>query len=75
MAQGKESYAHDAMLLAGKAMACTAISALENPELLDNAKKELAERLDGETYTSLIPKELTPPKNKQKGIKQKLFNW
>lgn len=74
VAQGKESYAHDAMLLAGKAMACTAISALENPELLDNAKKELAERLDGETYTSLIPKELTPPKNKQKGIKQKLFN-
>ena len=74
VAQGKESYAHDAMLLAGKAMACTAISALENPELLDNAKKELAERLDGETYTSLIPKDLTPPKNKQKDIKQKLFN-
>ncbi|SIS04613.1 hypothetical protein SAMN05878482_110109 [Peribacillus simplex] len=55
-------------------MACTAISALENPELLDHAKKELAERLDGETYTSLIPKDLTPPKNKQKDIKQKLFN-
>jgi aminobenzoyl-glutamate utilization protein B len=66
VAQGKESYAHDAMLLAGKAMACTAISAIENPELLEKAKKELVERLEGETYESLIPKELTPPKNKQK---------
>jgi aminobenzoyl-glutamate utilization protein B len=66
VAQGKESYAHDAMLLAGKAMACTAISAIENPELLEKAKKELVERLEGETYESLIPKELTPPKYKQK---------
>ncbi|MFP3918333.1 M20 family metallopeptidase [Lysinibacillus telephonicus] len=66
VAQGKESYAHDAMLLAGKAIACTAVSVLESPELLENAKKELAERLDGETYTSLIPKELTPPSYKQK---------
>lgn len=65
VAQGKESYAHDAMLLAGKAIACTAIAAIENPELLEKAKNELAERLEGETYESLIPKELTPPKYKQ----------
>ncbi|MBT2719865.1 amidohydrolase [Bacillus sp. ISL-46] len=66
VAQGKERYAHDAMLLAGKAIAFTAISALENPELLENAKKELATRLDGETYKSLIPEDLTPPKYRQK---------
>ncbi|MFJ5768745.1 M20 family metallopeptidase [Psychrobacillus sp. NPDC093180] len=66
VAQGKTEYAHDAMLLAGKAIACTAITALQKPELLENAKKELAERLDGETYTALIPKELTPVQYKQK---------
>ncbi|MBU8733542.1 amidohydrolase [Cytobacillus oceanisediminis] len=65
VAQGKESYAHNAMLLAGKAIACTAISTLENTELLENAKKELLERLEGEAYVPLIPKELKPPKSKQ----------
>ena len=62
VAQGKEEFAHDAMLLAGKAIACTAISALKNPELIENAKRELNETLDGETYESLIPSGLMPPK-------------
>ena len=62
VAQGKEEYAHDAMLLAGKAIACTAISAIENPDLIESAKRELTETLDGETYESLIPLELVPPK-------------
>lgn len=50
-------------MLAGKAIACTAISALENPTLIENAKAELVERLGGETYEALIPKDLVPPKS------------
>ncbi|MDR4947177.1 M20 family metallopeptidase [Neobacillus cucumis] len=65
VAQGKEEYAHDAMLLAGKAIACTAISVLENPELIENAKRELKETLDGKRYESLIPSDLVPPNSKQ----------
>ncbi|GLC88385.1 M20 family metallopeptidase [Lysinibacillus piscis] len=61
VAQGKTAYAHQATLLAGKAIACTAISALENPTLIEEAKAELQQRLDGETYEALIPKDLVPP--------------
>lgn len=61
VAQGKQSYAHKATLLAGKAMASTAISALLNPEIIEKAKIELKERLNGEVYEALIPKELEPP--------------
>jgi aminobenzoyl-glutamate utilization protein B len=60
--QGKQSYAHKAMLLAGKAMACTAIEVMQNNEIITKAKAELLERLDGETYECLIPAELKPPK-------------
>ncbi|WP_155591822.1 M20 family metallopeptidase [Lysinibacillus cavernae] len=63
VAQGKTAYAHEATLLAGKAIACTVISALENPTLIENAKAELMERLDGEIYEALIPKDLEPPKS------------
>lgn len=62
VAQGKTAYAHNAMLLAGKAIACTAISALENPELIEKAKAELKQRLDGEKYEALISNDLMPPK-------------
>ncbi|PJN90456.1 hypothetical protein [Bacillus sp. mrc49] len=61
VAQGKQSYAHKATLLAGKTMASTAISALLNPEIIEKAKMELKERLNGEVYEALIPKELEPP--------------
>lgn len=60
--QGKSTYAHKAMLLAGKTMACTAVEALLNPELIKQAKAELIERLDGESYECLVPKEVTPPR-------------
>ncbi|MEK5232770.1 M20 family metallopeptidase [Lysinibacillus sp. FSL K6-0232] len=62
VAQGKSAYAHEATLFAGKAIACTAISALENPALIEDAKVELAQRLDGEAYEALIPQDLVPPK-------------
>ncbi len=62
VAQGKSSYAHKAMLLAAKTMACTAVEVLLNPELVAEAKKELIERLDGETYQCLVPEDVNPPK-------------
>ncbi|WP_151736878.1 M20 family metallopeptidase [Paenibacillus tengchongensis] len=61
VAQGKSSYAHKGMLLAGKAMACTAIAALLDPSLVAAAKAELVQRLDGEAYVSLFPDEVQPP--------------
>ncbi|WP_209121126.1 M20 family metallopeptidase [Alkalihalobacillus sp. BA299] len=62
VAQGKTSYAHKAMLLAAKTMACTAIDMLKNPELVMKAKEELQERLAGDAYRCLVPKEVSPPK-------------
>ncbi|MFS0868487.1 M20 family metallopeptidase [Paenibacillus xylanilyticus] len=61
VAQGKSGYAHKGMLLAGKAMACTAIAALLDPVLIEMAKAELAERLEGESYVSPFPDEVMPP--------------
>lgn len=62
VAQGKSSYAHKGMLLAGKAMACTAIAALLDPALIEQAKAELAERLEGESYVCPFPDDVMPPK-------------
>ena len=50
------------MLQAGKGIACTAIEAMKNPEIIEKAKAEHRERLDGEVYFSLIPEKHMPPK-------------
>ncbi|MCQ2010508.1 M20 family metallopeptidase [Sporolactobacillus sp. STSJ-5] len=60
VAQGTQDFALNAALYAGEAMACTALKALEDPELLAEAKREFKERLDGETYECLIPPDVTP---------------
>ncbi|WP_054940533.1 M20 family metallopeptidase [Paenibacillus ihuae] len=62
VAQGKSTYAHKGMLLAGKTMALSALQALLSPELIAEAKAEHAERLDGEAYICPIPAEIYPPK-------------
>jgi aminobenzoyl-glutamate utilization protein B len=61
VAQGTRDFALNAALFAGEAMACTALKAVEDPELLAAATREFKERLDGETYECLIPPEMTPP--------------
>lgn len=61
VAQGKTEYAHDAMLLAGKAIAATAIEMIENQELISQAKQELEDRLEGESYECLVPSHIQPP--------------
>lgn len=60
VAQGKSSIAHKGMLYAAKIMALTALDFLQNPELANEARKELTETLDGETYPNPLPKDLKP---------------
>ena len=48
------------MLYAAKIMALTALDFLQNPELVTEARKELTETLDGETYPNPLPKDLKP---------------
>jgi aminobenzoyl-glutamate utilization protein B len=60
VAQGITSFAHKGMLHAGKVLASTAIDILSQPHLIDAAKAELKEALDGETYECPIPPEVPP---------------
>lgn len=62
VSQGAMPIAHKGMLQAGKVIASTAIEAMENPVIIEQARAEWQERLDGETYSSLIPDSVEPPK-------------
>ncbi|MCQ4160054.1 M20 family metallopeptidase [Roseomonas sp. GC11] len=66
-AQGKSPHAHKGMVHVAKAMAATAIAAIENPALIAAAKADLAKRLDGEPYVCPIPPEAQPPLEMSKG--------
>ena len=55
VSQGTMPIAHKGMLQAAKVIASTAVHVMENPTILERAKAELQERLDGKTYHSLIP--------------------
>ncbi|MFP3125895.1 M20 family metallopeptidase [Ectobacillus funiculus] len=65
VAQGKSSIAHKGMLLAGKVIAASAIEVMQNPELIQKAKDEHKEQLEGKVYKSLIPAETKPKPLKQ----------
>jgi len=60
VAQGKTSVAHKGMLSAGKVIAATVLEVIQNAEIIENAKKELAERLAGGTYECPIPTDVQP---------------
>ncbi|MDR3164430.1 MAG: amidohydrolase [Synergistaceae bacterium] len=60
VSQVKTSVGHKGMILAAKAMAGGAADALESPEMIKNAKAELANRLGGKTYRSAIPPDVMP---------------
>lgn len=62
VAQGKSSFAHKGMLLAAKAMAATAIEAILQPDIVEEAKQELQKRLGGEVYDCLVPSDVHPPR-------------
>ena len=59
--QGKLPAAHKGMIHAAKAMAATAIDAIESPELLAKAKAELKERVSGKPYVCPIPASIELP--------------
>ena len=58
VSQGATSVGHKGMLHAGKVLAAAAIEGMQNPQLIDQAKAELAERLNGERYVSPLPEDL-----------------
>ena len=60
VAQGKASAAHKGMLTVAKIMACTAVDLLESPEIIEKAKQDWLEELDGETYPNPLPKDAKP---------------
>jgi len=62
VSQGKSAQAHKGTILAGQVMACAAIDLYENPEIIEKAKAELNERLEGGKYICPIPKGLKPRK-------------
>lgn len=61
VSQGATAIAHKGMLQAGKVIACTAIEAMENQDIIEKARSEWKERLEGETYESLIPESVKQP--------------
>ncbi|MBQ5868914.1 MAG: amidohydrolase, partial [Lachnospiraceae bacterium] len=60
VAQGKSSIAHKGMIAAAKIMACTGVDLLTKPELLESAKKDWVENLEGETYPNPLPEDVKP---------------
>ena len=60
VAQGKATIAHKGMLTAAKVMACTGVELLTKPELLEQAKKDWVDALDGETDPNPLPKDVKP---------------
>ncbi|MFL0504482.1 M20 family metallopeptidase [Ureibacillus sp. 179-F W5.1 NHS] len=59
VSQGKTGLAHKGMIYASKVMALTGLELLQNPELIEQAKKELQEQVK-DTYINPIPKEIVP---------------
>ncbi|OXM84068.1 amidohydrolase [Paenibacillus rigui] len=61
---GATSIAHKGMLHAGKIMAATALEAILRPELVEQAKSELRDRLRGHAYACPIPSGVVPSARK-----------
>lgn len=53
---GKKTINHASKVLAG-----SALDIITSPKLIENAKKELGERLNGRVYKSLVPDSINPP--------------
>jgi aminobenzoyl-glutamate utilization protein B len=57
------SIGHKGMLYAGKVLALSALTFLQDAELLLEAKAEFAERIKMTPFVSLIPDGVKPPLN------------
>lgn len=60
VSQGATSLAHKGMLQAAKVLAGTAWEILQDPEIVRQAKDELAGQTDGQAYECPIPEGITP---------------
>jgi len=60
VSQGTTSLAHKGMLAAAKTLAASALSLMQNPGMVEEAKKEFSESLDGATYVCPIPENVEP---------------
>ncbi len=60
-AQGKSGMAHKGLVYAAKVMAATAVSVLENQELLGEARRVLDRHVANAPYRCPIPDEVSPP--------------
>ncbi|MDF2668924.1 MAG: abgB [Paenibacillus sp.] len=60
VAHGTTSIAHKGMLHAGKVLALTALEVMQKPHIIEQAKAELLETLQGQTYQCPIPPEVKP---------------
>ncbi len=59
--QGKSDLAHTGMVHVAKVMASTAVDALRNPALVEQAKADYAARTDGNPYVCPLPENVEPP--------------
>ena len=55
----------------GKVLALTGYDLIENTDIIEKAKKELLERLDGKTYETLLPEDAVPDLTTNKDIMDK----
>ncbi len=60
-AQGKSPAAHKGLIHVAKVMAGTAIDAMEDPDLIERAKADLAERTRATPYVCPLPPDVQPP--------------
>ena len=61
VAQGKSAMAHKGMVFAAKAMATTAVEAVQNPSLIEQAKAEFRRKIAKSPYMCPIPPETVCP--------------
>ena len=59
-AQGKSGMAHKGLIYAGKVLGETAMRLFDDPAIIEAAKQEHLERLNGHTYVSPIPADVKP---------------
>ena len=57
---GKSDFAHRGMLFAGQIIASTAVDLCNNPEIIEEAWKQLRAKTGNQPYQCPIPKEITP---------------
>jgi aminobenzoyl-glutamate utilization protein B len=60
VAQGKLPAAHKGMAHAAKVMAATAVALVREPSLIEAAKADFRDRLDGTPFVNPIPDDVEP---------------